>query len=258
MNFWKNDQIQILILSFVIAIILISVAPDTETAIISITVIWGFLSINNGLLEYKNYTKQMKELYQDDFVTEKSNLAGDINDSNLDALAEKFDSLNPDQPINKAMDEENNNSLEYLYNDNDIMDDYKYGMNRVENYVESPRSNVLSQASERTANNTYDAEGEYTPDKIGYMRYDMERRTRDLENYTNCYKPLKGETNDCLLYSNMGIDESQSEYWRQRGLRNKKRLDGTGSKTVEYYRTHFNTELEQEEKKVWWEVEDTF
>lgn len=227
-----NDQVKILILSFIIALVVICIAPDTESAMISITVIWGFLSINNSMYEYKKNAKELKEPdvenKSEQFVIEKANLVGDINDSSLDT--ESF--------------------VEEL-NDDDILDEY------TEQFTDS-RAGAQSQPSERTSGNTYDPDGEYTPDKVGYMRHDMERRNRQHESYTRCYKPLKSNTNDCDLYANMPIDEQMTGYWRERGLRNKKMKDGIGSKTAEYYKTHFNTELDISEKKVWWENEDNF
>jgi prepilin signal peptidase PulO-like enzyme (type II secretory pathway) len=105
---------------------------------------------------------------------------------------------------------------------------------------------------------TYDPNLEYTPDKIGYMRHDMENRTHQNELYSRCYKPLKGETNDCDLYEWQPIDERMSEYWRQIGYRGKKLADGAGVKSADYFRANFNTEFEREEKKVWWETEGIY
>jgi hypothetical protein len=136
--------------------------------------------------------------------------------------------------------------------------------NHSENLVGKINDSNLDDLSDDTTNlksitnNTYDPDLEYTQDKIGYMRHDMEERTRQNENYTKCYKPIKGEINDCDIYSNMPIDEQNTTFWKNKGIRDKKMMDGTGSKTAEFYRSNFNTELDREEKKVWWEVENTY
>jgi hypothetical protein len=104
----------------------------------------------------------------------------------------------------------------------------------------------------------YNPDKEYTPDKIGNMRHDMEKRVIMNEDYTKCYKPIQSETNDCDLFMNMPFDESNTQYWKSKGIRDKKQMDGWASKTAEYYRMNYNTELDEQENKNWWEIQDNY
>lgn len=254
-----TDQLKILLITFIIIIVLIYIAPNAESAMILITAFWGFIYLNNALFDYKEKSKirdvnkdkssnvslneKSNEKSSNVSLNEKSSINEQFNNSNLDSFTidpefyydgkplsrEDFDNINEDTPNDKLNDKSNEKSNE---NSGD--------------------------KSLKTDQNHYNPDLEYTPDKIGYMRNDMEYRTHQNEAYSRCYKPLKGETNDCNLYESQPIDERMSEYWRQVGYRGKKLADGVAAKSADYFRAHYNTELERSEKKVWWETENIY
>lgn len=244
-----TNQIKILLLTFVITIALIYSAPNAESAMIFITAFWGFIYLNNALYDYDNRATQEKNKLKESTSAHppmgeqfRTNLVGEPNESNLDNfhIAPEFYDENF-APQKGSSSEKLESIINLDDSDNKSLPTNKEPINEKED-----------------TSKYYDPDLEYTPDKIGYMRHDMENRTHQNETYTRCYKPPKGETNDCDLYEYMPIDERMSEYWRTIGQRGKKVADGQASKSADYFRAHFNTEFEREEKKVWWETDTAY
>jgi hypothetical protein len=70
--------------------------------------------------------------------------------------------------------------------------------------------------------------------------------------YTSCYRPPSYEIDQCQMYDATPFDEAVSLQSRARN-RSKRSIDGMVSKTVDYYKIHYDREFDKEESKNgWW------
>jgi hypothetical protein len=70
--------------------------------------------------------------------------------------------------------------------------------------------------------------------------------------YTSCYRPPSYEIDQCQMYDATPFDEAVSLQSRARD-RSKRSIDGMVSKTMDYYKIHYDREFDKEESKNgWW------
>lgn len=81
--------------------------------------------------------------------------------------------------------------------------------------------------------------------------YNVYNQWNTNQGYTECYKPIPWDVNNCNIYERMDIDEKNSQHWRAAN-RDKKIIEGWASKNADYFRKNYYNELEKEESKRWW------
>jgi len=307
-----KKQFSIGLFTFILIVAIILFAPNVETAVVLITAIVAFVSINNHMFEYLKNKKIEDSENMDNDESFKSALKSSIKNSNIageEYDSEYFGEINTDDGEsvyvdgakvvdNQTVDKVNPDATDTELDDIDTnlgadesaeynSEKNKQSINIIEEVVlpsdkalakmDLSKNNVdeggimttdkiinvnkkIAEGNKLADENVkrYNYNLEYTPDKVGNVRQDYEKMVHNKQSYTRCYKPIVDETNDCDLYSHMTLDEHMSKVWREKGLRDKKAIDGQMSKKADYYRTYFNTELDESERKCWWEISDNY
>lgn len=76
----------------------------------------------------------------------------------------------------------------------------------------------------------------------------------DKSDYDNCYSPVSREFSEDP-YKAMSIDEKSAQLAKLRA-RDKKCMDGVTSKNMYFYKKYYGDEIEREEAKPWWGVDE--
>jgi hypothetical protein len=211
-----NNDMFVLTLLILVIIIIIRAAPDFQTGVLRVSVVvYGVMLYRHVCKIRDGGKKDQKTCEHTDDV--KTNICGMMTDLNKADINNLNDDDNLDLSVNVDTVEEDNSDKE-----NDSADE------NADN----------AQLRELIYNDHYNEEG-----RIYHTA---------ANRYTSCHPPPSYEIEKCQLYDKTTFDEENSRQQRERN-RGKRSIDGTVSKTADYYRIHYGREFEKEENKHgWW------